>query len=77
MHKSLDKRPRTAATGSVPVCRPTAEDLEAQAAAVCEQEQADRDYRDLARLVVGVAPCRRGTLDCLPCRVRKWLALGR
>jgi hypothetical protein len=48
----------------------------AQAAADRDQEQAERDYRDLCRLVVGVAPCRCGGADCLPCRCRKWLATG-
>jgi hypothetical protein len=55
---------------------PTAADLVAQTAADRDQEQADRDYRELARLVVTAVKCRCGAADCLPCRVRKWLAMG-
>ena len=55
--------------------RPTPADLDAQAAADREQAQADRDYRELCKLIVFAAKCRCGTLACLPCRVRKRLAL--
>jgi hypothetical protein len=55
---------------------PTVADLAAQADADREQQQADRDYRELCRLIVFAAKCRCGTLAWLPCRVRKWLALG-
>jgi hypothetical protein len=55
---------------------PQALDLAAQAAADREQEQAERDYRELARLVATAVKCRCGAADCLACRVRKWLAMG-
>jgi hypothetical protein len=60
---------------------PTVADLDAQAAADREQEQADRDYRKLARLALasGVGACRCSGPEkapCLTCRVARWLALG-
>jgi hypothetical protein len=54
----------------------TPEDLAAQAAAECDQEQADRDYRELATLVVSGSRCSCDKPSCLVCRVRKWLAAG-
>jgi hypothetical protein len=60
--------------------RPTPSDLDAQAAADREQEQADRDYRELARLALATeaGACRWGAVEapCLGCRVARWLALG-
>jgi hypothetical protein len=59
---------------------PTADDLEAQAAADREQEQADRDYRELARLALatdaGACQCGEVKAPCLGCRVARWLAVG-
>jgi hypothetical protein len=59
-----------------PVYLPTPADLDAQAAADRDQEQAERDYRELARLVVRVLACRCGQAECLTCRVGKWLTAG-
>jgi hypothetical protein len=61
--------------------RPTPTDLDAQAAADRDQEQADRDYRELGRLALtdGAGACRwsiAGKAPCLGCRVARWLALG-
>jgi hypothetical protein len=69
---TADTRVRRAGSRYVP----TPADLDAQAAADREQEQADRDYRDLCKLIVHAVKCRCGGAECLPCRVRKWLALG-
>jgi hypothetical protein len=59
---------------------PTPPDLAAQAAADREQEQADRDYRELARLALandtGVCRCGAVKAPCLGCRVARWLAVG-
>jgi hypothetical protein len=59
---------------------PTAADLAAQAAADRDQEQADRDYRELARLALAAdaGACRCGTVKApwLGCRVARWLAVG-
>jgi hypothetical protein len=70
----------TAALDRVPYV-PTAADLEAQAAADREQEQADRDYGELARrsLATDAGACRygvAGAVPCLGCRVARWQALG-
>jgi hypothetical protein len=66
---------------AVPHYDPTPADLDAQAAADREQEQADRDYRELARLALAseAGACRcgiGGRAPCLSCRVARWLALG-
>ena len=59
---------------------PTAADLAAQAAADRDQEQADRDYRELARLALvtdaGACRCGAATAPCPGCRVARWLAVG-
>jgi hypothetical protein len=55
---------------------PTAADLAAQAAADREQEQAERDYRALARVVVAAMRCGCGEPGCLVCRLARWLACG-
>jgi hypothetical protein len=45
-----------------------------------EQEQADRDYRELARLTLataaGACRCAAVKASCLGCRVARWLAVG-
>jgi hypothetical protein len=64
-----------AARAGVPYV-PTLTDLEAQAAADRDQEQADRDYRELARLVVRVVRCGCGEAECLACPVAGHLAAG-
>jgi hypothetical protein len=68
------------ADATAPVYLPTAADLAAQAAADRDQEQADRDYRELARLALATdaGACRRGAVKapCLGCRVARWLAVG-
>jgi hypothetical protein len=75
-------RKRAQAGGAtVPVCLPTAADLEAQAAGDHEQEQADRDYREVCRLALanGAGACRCHGAEkapCLSCRVARWLAVG-
>ena len=69
-----EEEERAALTGATYV--PTAEDLDVQAAADRDQEQAERDYHELARLALFAAKCRCGGADCLPCRCRKWLAAG-
>jgi hypothetical protein len=61
---------------------PTAADLAAQAGADRDKEQADRDYRELARwaLASGAGACPCGSAvkaPCLACRVARWLAVGR
>jgi hypothetical protein len=55
---------------------PSAADLEAQAAADRDQEQADADYRELSRLAVGVVLCVCDDGSCLVYRGRRWLAAG-
>jgi hypothetical protein len=47
---------------------PTPADLDAQAAADREQEEAERDYRDLARLALasGAGACHCGMAETLP-----------
>jgi hypothetical protein len=60
--------------------RPTPTDLDAQVAADPEQEQADRDYRELARLALvtdaGVCRCGAVKAPCMGCREARWLAVG-
>jgi hypothetical protein len=45
-----------------------------------DQEQADRDYRELARLLpatdAGACQCGAVKAPCLGCRVARWLAVG-
>jgi hypothetical protein len=59
---------------------PRPADFAAQAAADRDQEQADRDYRELARLALATdtGACRCGAVKarCLVCRVARWLAIG-
>jgi hypothetical protein len=74
-------RKQAAADAAAPVCLPTPADLAAQAASDREQEHADRDYRELARMALASAAgaCRcgvAGKAPCLTCRVARWLALG-
>jgi hypothetical protein len=51
----------------------------AQADADRDQEQADRDYRELARLALvtdaGACQCGAAKAPCLGCRVARWLAV--
>jgi hypothetical protein len=69
-----------AGCGAVPYVLPPS-DLAAQAAADREQNQADRDYRDLAwrELATDAGACRCGSAvnaACLRCLVARWLASG-
>jgi hypothetical protein len=68
-----------AAVTPVPYAPPAA-DLDAQAAADREQQEADRDYRELARLALvtdaGVCRCGAVKAPCMGCRVARWLAVG-
>jgi hypothetical protein len=75
------RKQAAADAAAAPVCLPTPADLAAQAAADREQGQADRDYRELARLALasGAGACRcgvAGRAPCLTCRVARWLVLG-